>query len=138
MISLPSRSNAFPTASSNLIRPRNREIAIRPTGMITFGLTIASSRARNGAHNRRSAPVGTRSPRVPFLPGKHLVMAVMYCVVRNSSSSNPTCASHENSRLPAGPSNGRPVLTSFAPGACPTTMIWAVAMPEKIARGVTG
>ena len=65
--------------------------------------------------------------------GSQRVIATIACVARNSASSKPACASQRNSRLPAGPENGRCVTSaSCRPGAWPTVMKIAPAFSVEI------
>jgi len=66
-----------------------------------------------------------------------LVIAVMYCVVRNSSSCHPASANQRNRRRPEGPQNGIPETASAGPGAWPTSIMRAPTVPEKTAPAVT-
>lgn len=69
------------------------------------------------------------SPPPLALPGKQRHSAERY----TSSRERPARSNHPISFFPAGPVNGRRVVTSVAPGACPTRRI-----PARFGRSTTG
>src|SRR6185503_16153533 len=120
----------FPTTSLSGTFPQNRSIASVPTRSTTRGRTSASSASSHDAHSWISGGDGRRSPApLAAFPGKHFVIAVRY---GRCASSTPATASHRRSSAPARPENGRPVVSSTAPGAWPMIIMRSLTLPATI------
>src|SRR4051812_46389737 len=82
---------------------------------------IESSRSRNGIQCAISGARGSR-----LLGGR----AFTTLVIQTSSRETPAAASSSSSNRPARPTNGRPSVSSVAPGASPTKTTGADGFPS--------
>src|SRR3954454_17973855 len=123
----PSRSMTLPCACVIFTSGAKRVSAWRPSGTSSRGATISSWASSHGRWWATSSAFGSR------LPGGR---ALTTFVMNTSARSRPASARSLSSSLPALPTNGRPDLSSLAPGASPTSMTVAVALPSPGTRFV--
>src|SRR3954454_22132360 len=117
----PSRSMTLPCACVIFTSGAKRVSAWRPSGTISFGAITSSCASSHGREGATSSAFGSR------LPGGR---ALTTFVMKTSERCRPASSSSRSSSLPAPPTNGRPDSSSFAPGASPTSMTAAVALPS--------
>src|SRR3954469_1663153 len=123
----PSCSRTRPCACVIFVSGAKRASAWRPSGTKSFGRITSSWASSHGRWWATSSAFGSR------LPGGR---ALTPFVMKTSSRCSPASSSSRSSSLPAPPTNGRPDSSSFAPGASPTSMTAAVALPSPGTRFV--
>src|SRR3954454_11238762 len=123
----PSCSRTRPCACVIFVSGAKRASAWRPRGTSSFGRMMSSCASSHGRWWATSSAFGSRFP-----GGRALTTFVM----NTSSRWRPASSSRRSSSLPAPPTNGRPDSSSLAPGASPTSITAAVALPSPGTRFV--